>query len=203
MVLECWVSTTLPQIKPLTYQFNHLQWEVLAFTLLNCVVFTLFTACLFHFKYATRQRFEFQSISFIVIVECVTVAIAIGNDFLMKVKVNLMYSEYACLPIICLTFALFLNILKKNCYGFSELSKTGVLLLALNLAVCVGYVVANSLIFNPWTIGFTIGMGTVIVELTILIILKLPGGVTRDVWFILGACLAVVIATVASVPDYW
>ena len=76
-------------------------------------------------------------------------------------------------------------------------------MLIVNSAVCACYVIANSLIFNPWTVGFIIGMCTIVVELTILIILKLPGGVTRDVWLIGVTCLTVVIATVASVPDYW
>ena len=141
--------------------------------------------------------------AFVAVVECVTIAVTIGNDFLMAIKINLIWSEYACLPIIYWTFAVFLTILKKNCYSFNELPKAGVVMLIVNSAVCACYVIANSLIFNPWTVGFIIGMCTIVVELTILIILKLPGGVTRDVWLIGVTCLTVVIATVASVPDYW
>jgi hypothetical protein len=132
-----------------------------------------------------------------------TIAVTIGNDFLMAIKINLMWSEYACLPIIAVTFAMFLALLKKNSFSFDGLPKAGVVLLSINSLVCACYVVANSLIFNPWTIGFIIGMSIVVAELTILIILKLPGGITRDVWLIGLTCLIVLIATVVSVPEYW
>ena len=149
------------------------------------------------------MKFEFQVSAFFVVVETVTIAMTIGNDFLMAIKINLMWSEYACLPIIAVTFTMMLALLKKNSYSFNGLPKAGVVLLSINSVVCVCYVVANSLIFNPWTIGFIIGMSIIVVELTILVVLKLPGGVTRDVWLVGVSCLIVLIAAVVSVPDYW
>lgn len=91
-------------------------------------------------------------------IETVTILMAVGNDYLMVIRITLLWSEYVCLPIICITFAFLIAVLKENQKSFIGLSKTGISLLCINSITNVAYVTSSSLIFKSWKIGYIIGM---------------------------------------------
>ena len=92
-----------------------------------------------HFKYSRKLKFDFQMVAFIFIAQTLIVVTAIINDYLMKIKVTLMYSTYACVPVISTSLAM---IVIRD-----ELDKQQLVTVLVNLVACVCFAVSSSLVF--------------------------------------------------------